>query len=86
MNEEQKTPETASKAGDDINKVTPQGEPLQTVEGFDNDKEAYYTVDSPKKEVLSNIGDGTMSNEGTVGMGDIAEDLSPDAEGEREDH
>ncbi len=85
MNEEKNTPETSSEAESNINKVTPEGEHLQTIEGFDNDKDTYYAVDSPKKEVISSIGDGTMSNEGTVGMGDIVEDFAPDAEEERED-
>lgn len=34
----------------------------------------YYSVDHPKRDTTSTIGDGTMHNEGLVGEGDTSED------------
>jgi len=55
---------------------TPEGDE-ETSKGFDpettSDSDDYYSVDDPKKEVISTIGDGEMHNEGLVGEGDIPE-------------
>ena len=65
MNAEQTTPENASNPTDDSSK------------GLENnqDKPAdnYYSVDDPKKEFNTSIGDGEMHNEGLVGDGTVAE-------------
>ena len=46
--------------------------------GFENDKDKvaddYYSVDHPKKEFNSTIGDGKMHNEGLLGEGNLAND------------
>ncbi len=66
MNEEQNTPGKAPEVAQDTRKE------------FESDKDKvaddYYSVDDPKKEVSTNIGDGEMHNEGLVGEGNIADE------------
>jgi len=83
MNDEQNTPEEASKADKEGSKVFLADSSLQSNEEFKNDKESkddYYEVDNPKKEVMSTIGDGEMHNEGMVGDGSAAAVQSPTEE------
>ena len=63
MNEEQKNPEKANATADTIHSQTEKA-----------DKDNYYEVDNPKKEVISTIGDGEMHDEGTVGAGDMPDE------------
>jgi hypothetical protein len=74
MSDEQVNPEEASIAEHTNQKTT--SNTGQSDEAFNNeaDNESYYSVDNPKKEVISTIGDGEMLNEGTVGMGDTVEE------------
>ncbi len=76
MNEEQSTPEKATEAEQDTSKVFLGDSTLQSSEEFENSKtnDDYYAVDNPKKELITNIGDGEMRNEGTVGSGDVPEE------------
>ena len=66
MDKDQNTPGKASEAARDTSK------------GFESDKENmkddYYSVDHPKKDFNSTIGDGEMHNEGLVGNGNIEGD------------
>ena len=59
-----------------LNDNTPEGDE-ETKPAFDPTTDSgtddYYSVDDPKKEVISTIGDGEMHNEGLVGEGDIPE-------------
>lgn len=54
------------------------GKPSQSAEkthteSIQNNKadDGYYSVDDPKKEVTTNIGDGEMHDEGLVGDGSV---------------
>lgn len=77
MTEERNTPEKSTEA-DDTSKISFGDSTLQSLEENEKNKDSddYYEVDKPKKELVTNIGDGEMRNEGTVGMGDIPEDTS----------
>ncbi len=63
MNDEQNTP------GKDLETDK------STSAGLENDKDKaaddYYSVDDPKKEFSTTIGDGVMHNEGLVGDGKV---------------
>jgi hypothetical protein len=89
MNEEQSTPEKAAEAGEDTSKVFLGDSSLQSEKEFEKDKgqDDYYAVDDPKKGIITSIGDGEMRNEGTVGMGDIAEEnpFSPEGMADEQD-
>lgn len=87
MNEEQNIPEKPTEAGEDTSKVAFGDSTLQTADEFKNNKgnDDYYTVDKPKKELSTNIGDGEMRNEGTVGTGDVPEDNLPAPQGLTDD-
>jgi hypothetical protein len=58
MNDEQATPDEDNK------------ELENPAKGTDD----YYSVDDPKKELSTSIGDGEMHNEGLVGDGRVADD------------
>lgn len=66
MAKEQNTPGKTSEAAPDISN------------GFESNKDKvtddYYSVDHPKKEFNSTIGDGEMHNEGLVGNGNVEGD------------
>ncbi len=76
MNEEKNIPGKAAEAAEDTSKVFLGDSSLQSEKEFENDKvnDDYYTVDNPKKELITSIGDGEMRDEGIVGAGDIPED------------
>jgi hypothetical protein len=74
MNEEQKVSNEASKADVDTSAISAGEGTLQTKEEFENEKDNYYDVDKPKKDAETNIGDGEMRNEGTVGDGDLPDE------------
>ena len=86
MNEEQNNLEKPA-AADDTSKVSFGDSTLQSAEEREksNDSDDYYTVDKPKKELVTSIGDGEMRNEGTVGMGDIPDDISLTLDGQTDE-
>lgn len=77
MNDEQNKTGNASEADQDVGKVSMGDGTLQTQDEFETDKgrsaEDYYSVDDPKKDISTNIGDGEMRNEGLVGEGNLPE-------------
>ena len=83
MNDEQSSPEKNSGVEQDTSKVFLADSSLQSKAEFESDKvkDDYYEVDNPKKEAISNIGDGEMRNEGTIGMGEIPEENPFSSEG-----
>lgn len=89
MNEEQSTPKKAAEAEQDTSKVFLGESTLQSEKEFENDKvnEDYYSVDNPKKELVTNIGDGEMRDEGIVGAGDITNEnpFSPQGMADEQD-
>ncbi len=87
MNEEQNIPEKSTEAEQDTSKISFGDSTLQSPEENENNKDndTYYEVDKPKKELSTNIGDGEMRNEGTVGTGDIPEDSSFLLEGQTDE-
>ena len=78
MTQDQNIPGKPAEAREDTSKVTFGDSTLQSADERENkkDNDDYYSVDKPKKDLSTNIGDGEMRNEGTVGMGDIPEDTS----------
>ncbi|WP_018613256.1 hypothetical protein [Segetibacter koreensis] len=83
MNEEQIIPGKAEEAAQDTSRVFLNDSSLQSGKEFESDKvnDDYYAVDNPKKELLTNIGDGEMRDEGTVGEGNITEENIFSSEG-----
>lgn len=78
MNDEQNAPGKATETDDTAGLSLTGDSTLQTQQEFESDKQRsqsdYYSVDDPKKEISTNIGDGEMHNECLVGEGNIAEE------------
>lgn len=59
---------------------------------LDKLQDNYYSVDDPKKEAITTIGDGEMHNEGLAGVDDVtevsqsSEDRLSDEQGVAENH
>jgi hypothetical protein len=68
MIEEQTTPDDTSEGTEGTQNV----DVNNTAQGSDD----YYSVDNPKKDLHTNIGDGEMHNEGLVGDGNVADDIT----------
>ncbi|MCW3079264.1 hypothetical protein [Segetibacter sp.] len=85
MNEEQNAAEEALGAKNDTSRIFAGDGVLQSKQEFENDKtnekDHYYDVDKPKKDGVTNIGDGEMRNEGLVGEGNLDEELPVIVEG-----
>jgi hypothetical protein len=91
MNEDQNTPGVKSTETDqDASKVfLTEDSTLQSPEEFEKDKieaDDYYSVDDPKKEISTSIGDGEMRDEGIVGEGKLGSaDLASEGQTDEQD-